>query len=336
MELINEKLFIRKMLYNYDVTTLDVVNNDISNNIVNNYTQKIYVINLEKNIVRKNYILTMMKKYGINFTLVIVKKIKEEQYNYFCKYNTNISIGELGCGLSHMWCLKDIVQNKYENAIIFEDDIIFHKKFTSRFYNIIKRQSYDFLLLGACDFHFSEINYKNVSNTDNLYRPHPKFDRVYGAHAIYYSLKGARYVLENKLKQFAFFDYNFNKIFSYFKNTSFICYPNLVVTEITTSDINHNYELFSKKERLFYTKCFVNFNFNHYHFIYLNLLDGSCIDKFSTYKDFICNLFKEKYPDKVNNIEKFIRRINFEFFTLEDIKNICNASVELDLQLELD
>ena len=45
MELIDEKLFIRKMLYNYDVTTLDVVNNDISNNIVNNYTQKIYVIN---------------------------------------------------------------------------------------------------------------------------------------------------------------------------------------------------------------------------------------------------------------------------------------------------
>jgi GR25 family glycosyltransferase involved in LPS biosynthesis len=322
MELIDEKLFIRKMLYNYDVTTLDVVNNDISNNIVNNYTQKIYVINLEKNIVRKNYILKIMKKYGISFTLVIVKKIKEEQYNYYCKYNTNISIGELGCGLSHMWCLKDIVQNKYENAIIFEDDIIFHKKFTSRFYNIIKRQSYDFLLLGACDFHFAEVNYKNIN--DNLYRPDSNFDKIYGAHAIYYSLKCAEYMFENKLDEFAFFDYNFNKIFSYFTNTSFICYPNLVVTEITTSDNNHSYELFSKKEQLFYSKCFIDFNFNDYNFIYLSLLDPNyLVDNYPNYKEYICNIFKMKYPG-INYVhfQKFKKRLDFDFFTLEDVKDI--------------
>jgi hypothetical protein len=133
---------------------------------------------------------------------------------------------------------------------------------------------------------------------------------IQGMLAQYFIMKNENIHIEfvsssNKLKQFAFFDYNFNKVFSYFKNTSFICYPNLVVTEITTSDINHNYELFSKKERLFYSKCFVNFNFNHYHFIYLNLLDSSCIDKFSTYKDYICNLFKEKCPDKIDNIQKF-------------------------------
>ena len=78
-----ESNFLKKMLYNYDVKTLDVIN---SGNILNNYTQKIYVINLEKNIIRRNYMLTIMKKYGISFKLVIVKKIKKSDYNYYCKY----------------------------------------------------------------------------------------------------------------------------------------------------------------------------------------------------------------------------------------------------------
>ena len=40
-----------------------------------------------------------------------------------------MTIGEVGCYLSHMWCLQDIVKNNYNNAIIFEDDIIVHKNF---------------------------------------------------------------------------------------------------------------------------------------------------------------------------------------------------------------
>lgn len=316
---------LKKMLYNYDVKTIDIVN---SGNILNSYTQKIYVINLEKNIVRRNYILTIMKKYGISFKLVIVQKIKTKDYNYYCKYNNNISISELGCGLSHLWCLKDIIQNKYKNAIIFEDDIIFHKNFEAKFFDIIEKQPYDFLLLGACDFHFSEVNHKNV--VENLYRPNSNFQQVYGAHAIYYSLQGATYMLYNRLNEFAFFDYNLNKVFGYFNNTSFICYPNLVVTEISTSDNNHSYELFSKKEKLFYTKCFTHFNFNDYHFIYLNLLDDEYIDKFDNYKDYICSIFKTKCSEESKYIKKFIKRVDFFFLTLEDIKKIYSNNLLLE------
>lgn len=314
-----EKIFIKKMLDNYDVKTFNIFNGE---NILNNYTQKIYVINLEKNLIRRNYILNIMKKYNISFELVVVKEIKENAYKYYCKYNNNISIGELGCGLSHLWCLKNIVENKYKNAIIFEDDIIFHKNFESKFLKLIEKQPYDFLLLGACDFHFSEMNYKNVN--DNLYRPNINCEDVYGAHAIYYSLEAANYMLDNRLTEFAFFDYDLNKVFQYFKNTSFICYPNLVVTEITTSDNNHSYDLFSPKEKLFYTKCFDHFNFRNYHFIYLNLLNSNIIVHADNYKDYMSDLFKIKYPDKYSYIEKFLKRIDVTFFTLEDIKNILN------------
>jgi GR25 family glycosyltransferase involved in LPS biosynthesis len=313
--------FIKKMLQNYNVKISNIKN---TGNILNNYSKMIYVINIENNVIRKKYILTIMKKYGISFKLVVVQKIKEEYYNYYCKYNNKISTGELGCGLSHLWCLKDIIINKHKNAIIFEDDIIFHKNFEAKFFSIINQQNYDFLLLGACDFHFSEINNKNISN--NLYRPDIKCDKLYGAHAIYYSLEGAKYVYKNKLEEFAFFDYNFNKIFNYFSNTSFICYPNLVVTELTTSDINHNYELFSEKESLFYSKCFIHFNFNDYHFIYLNLLNSKYICKFTNYQDFICYLFQKKYGN--NKTEEFKKRLDFSFFSFEDIKYITNIPLK--------
>lgn len=309
--------FIKKNLHNYKVKAIDIIN---MGNILNQYTKMIYVINIKNNFIRRNYILTIMKKYEISFKLVIVEKITKETFHLYNKFNNNISIGELGCGLSHLWCLKDIIKNNYKNAIVFEDDIIFHKNFESKFYNIINEKPYDFLLLGARDFHFSEINYKNIVN--NLYRPNINYDHVYGAHAIFYSLNAAIYMFKNKLNKFAFFDYNLNKIFSHFKNSSFICSPNLVITELSTSDIDHNYDLFSESEKSFYLKCFKKFNFNDYHFIYLNILHCKHIDKFTSYKNYVAYLFKEKFI-KSEYINDFLNRLDLQIFSLEDIKKIC-------------
>ena len=129
---------------------------------------------------------------------------------------------------------------------------------------------------------------------------------------------------KKKLNNFAFFDYNFNEIFEYFNKTSFICYPNLFVTELTTSDINHNYDIFSEKENFFYSKCFKNFNFHDYHFIYFKILDKKHIDKFISYKEYIKYLFKKKYN---NNYDEFLNRIDTQIFSLNDIKYICHNNI---------
>ena len=66
-----------------------------------------------------------MKKYGINFTLVLVDYVPNSIYNTI--YNADkirITKEELGCCLSHLWCLNNVIINKCKNAIIFEDDII--------------------------------------------------------------------------------------------------------------------------------------------------------------------------------------------------------------------
>ena len=69
-----------------------------------------------------------MKKYNLSFTLIIVDKIDDFLFETFNR-NGSLTRGEIGCCLSHLWCLQNVIVNKYENAIIFEDDIIFHKDF---------------------------------------------------------------------------------------------------------------------------------------------------------------------------------------------------------------
>ena len=118
----------------------------------------IYVINLETDRIRRNYIIKLMEKYNINFELISVPKLNEHQYK--CIGNSHISLGEAGCYLSHMYCLNDAIIKDYNNIIIFEDDIILHKKFHLLFENTVKHCNFDILMLGANDFHFSKINHK--------------------------------------------------------------------------------------------------------------------------------------------------------------------------------
>ena len=327
-------LDINQILNNYKVKIINFTNtvsetntdsetNTVSekNTEINNKIQKIYVINLVDNDIRRNYIMILMKKLKINFSLVIVEKIPVEVYNKINKIS-NISKSEAGCLISHLWCLNDIIKNNYKNAIIFEDDIILHKNFKNMLLETIKTK-YDFLLLGACDFNFSQHNYKNINK--NIYNP-TMFEKLYGAHANYYSFEGAVKMFELKSSNISFFDNNYDQLFYYFKTTSAICYPNLVVSDITTSDLNHSYKLLSLTEKYYYDKCFKNFNFKNYHFIYLNVLKNSEINydiynSYNNYEDYINKvLYHYFYNDE--KVEIIKNRLDLSFFKKDDIKLI--------------
>ena len=101
-----------------------------------------------------------------------------------------------------------------------------------------------------------------------MYRPSENSNNLYGAHANYYSLKGAKAMFKIRTSEISFFDKEYMLMFKHFKNSSFICYPNLVISNISSSTLNHNREILSTLEHEYYRKCFVNFNFNMYNFIY--------------------------------------------------------------------
>ena len=322
------------IIQNYNVKVININNsknsstNNITNKNINDVVKKIFVINLIDDDVKRNYIITLMKKYNIDFTLVIVEKISNEVYKTITdNTNTFITRGEMGCCISHLWCLYQIIKNNYENAIIFEDDIILHKNFTNEFLTTYEQthkdnKTLEFLLLGAHDFNFAKSNYKNVKN--KLYRPVENTKNLYGAHANYYSLKGAKAMFKIRMTEISFFDKEYMLMFNHFKDTSFICYPNLVVSNVTSSTLNHKREFLSTLEYEYYDKCFIKFNFSMYNFIYVNLLENTLFkidENNNDYEAYINNCLYHYFYD-LNKINIVKKRMVMNFFNLQDIRMI--------------
>ena len=322
---------IFNIIKNYDIIVENIVQPNLINNKINNIIDKIFVINLTKDIIKKNYILLLMKKYNLNFTLVNVPLISTETYN-LCN-NKRITKGELGCTISHLWCLNQIILNKYKNAIIFEDDIILHKDFTNLFLQL-DITKFDFLLLGAHDMNFSKLNYKNVKN--NLYLPDKNSKNLFGAHANYYSLKGAKRMFNIRTSSISFFDKEYMLMFNHYESTSAICYPNLVISNISSSSLNHEHQICSEIEDEYYTKCFKKFQFNDYNFIYINILlpllplnlplekvEPNFKKKVepNLYESYITNCIYE-YCHDFEKIKLIKKRFVLDFFTIDDIINL--------------
>jgi glycosyl transferase family 25 len=321
---------ITNMANNTETNQVDKVETK-DNEKINSKIKKIYVINLLDDEIKRNYIVTLMRKYKINFTLIIVERISTELYKSLSDNSkTFISKGELGCCLSHLWCLSQIIINNYENAIIFEDDIILHKNFEKEFVKIYNRcksknNKLDFMLLGAHDFNFSKKNHKNVQ--DKLYRPDDSSNNLlYGAHANYYSLQGAKAMFKIRTSEISFFDKEYMLMFNHFNDSSFICYPNLVVSNISSSTLNHKREILSELEYEYYSKCFIKFNFNNYNYIYVNLLDKNLF-KFdeinNDYESFIDNCLYHYFYDS-NKINMVKKRLVMNFFDINDLKMMFN------------
>jgi GR25 family glycosyltransferase involved in LPS biosynthesis len=325
---------IYKILDNYKVYLTFYKRSEERKSILNEYSENIYVINLKKDIIRRNYINVVFKKLNIEYTLVVVEPISEELYSLLRGVEKQLSKSEVGCSLSHLWCLKHIIQNKFKGgAIIFEDDIVVHKNFEIMFERLFKEKQFDFLSLGACDFDFFDINYKNVTN--GLYQPClNNSKRCYGAHANYYSLNGAKYIFKLKSLFFSFFDNNFSSIFKHFPTSAFITYPNLFVTELSTSNINHNYHFYSLNEDYFYSNCFIDFKFKEYCFLYLSIIQ-KLADHYERNKTTLeinnKNIHQLLYntlddiPIEEEKKVSLIKRLDLEFFTCKDIQTIMDV-----------
>lgn len=319
--------FISDLLDNYKVHLTSYKGDEERKSILNYYCEKIYVINLKNDVIRRNYIKVLFGKLNIKYTLVVVEPISDELYSVLDGSKKQLSKSEVGCSLSHLWCLKHIIKNEFKKgALIFEDDVVVHKNFENIFEQLFKEKQYDFLSMGGCDFDFSTINYKNVKN--KLYQPSLNSTRCYGAHANYYSFEGAKYIFKIKSLFFSFFDNNFSYIFKHFSNSAYITCPNLFVTDLSTSNINHNYYFFSSQEEYFYSNCFIDFQYENYRFLYLSVIKKiieTCktikhkieIDETNIYK-LLHYVLNDENMEEEKRIE-IIKRLDLDFFTCKDI-----------------
>lgn len=289
------------------------------NSTLNKYVEQIYVINMVQDTRKRNYIHLLFKKYNINYNLVVVDKVCDEVYTKLFQHS-KLSSAELGCTMSHMWCLIHILKKCFKNAIIFEDDVIFKKTFIEDFIHLLNiNPEIDFMLLGAHDFNYSRNNFKKVEN--NLYRPDfdDKFP-LYGAHANYYSYNGAKRMFFIRGTNLSFFDNEYHLLFDTLPN-SYICSPNLVIANMNESGISstHKKNFCSQHEHTYYNCCFKDFNFNKYNLIYHNIFDKSLFKDTLTVEEFIHCCLKKIIPDNDDKLSVIKTRFSMHFFSIQDI-----------------
>jgi len=108
--------------------------------ILNHFFDKIYVISLKRSTDRHKLLEKNLE--GINYEIfwgIDGKKLdlnKLEQEGIYLPYHTRIlkkregkkvsdlTNTQIGCALSHIKVCEDVLINKYQNALIFEDDVI--------------------------------------------------------------------------------------------------------------------------------------------------------------------------------------------------------------------
>ena len=97
---------------------------------IDTYFDKIFYINLKKDVSRNKHMVSQFKKYGItNFERIDAIELKKlpssEQYRNFIKNEPKYILGQLSCRASHLECVKIAKQRGYERVLIFEDDVVF-------------------------------------------------------------------------------------------------------------------------------------------------------------------------------------------------------------------
>jgi len=114
--------------------------------ILNKYFDKIYYINLERRKDRNQECIDELKKYNI-----IAERFNAINGESIIKSNWVHSLGAIGCLESHLQIIKNAKENKYNNILILEDDVIFDDNIEGIFENYYKQldKNWDILYLSG-------------------------------------------------------------------------------------------------------------------------------------------------------------------------------------------
>jgi hypothetical protein len=105
------------------------------------WIEKIFVINLDRSVERLEKCKTQAEKYKFKFERFpaidgsLLTKTQKKYVNPWCK-NFLCTDGMMGCGLSHLFILKKIMDENISIALILEDDFIWRDDTIDKLYKI--------------------------------------------------------------------------------------------------------------------------------------------------------------------------------------------------------
>ena len=136
-----------------------------------NNIDKIFIINLDKDIDRLNNSYKQLNYYNINnyerYPAIYAAEANKYELN---TYTTNIgkiiaSKTMIGCGMSHINIWKKIVKDKINTSLILEDDFILVDDFLNKFNIIIDKapNEYDILFLTSGQMHNKSLKFRDIN-----------------------------------------------------------------------------------------------------------------------------------------------------------------------------
>lgn len=215
--------------------------------------EEIFVINLEKDVYKRNSIIDKFKKLNISFkffdavngyeTKEIVKAYNDyknkpfdwEGSHKYEKERKKKMIHSLGAyGYLQTWInILNLAKEKcYKNILVFDDDVIFDNNFeikVNKFFSNI--ENFKIISLGV-----SQHIWKNIVINDNYYHPIEFTD---GSFAIGIDESIYDELLDECLKYNISFDSGpIRSIYVKYREECFISYPNIVIADLSSSDIS--------------------------------------------------------------------------------------------------
>jgi GR25 family glycosyltransferase involved in LPS biosynthesis len=124
---------------------------------------RIFVIHYKKLGDRKKHILEQFEKHNIkNYEFIEIDRDELENHN-IDMFQSNFSKSQIAISLSHFYAYNEII-NKYDNGLIFEDDIILSDNFSEILSTYITQlpEDYDMLFIGnGCNLHIEKHKLKH-------------------------------------------------------------------------------------------------------------------------------------------------------------------------------
>lgn len=166
---------------------------------------KIFVINLERCINKRNRMKERLKNESYQLWKAIdgrelnEEKLKEMKCDILKEWKDpysgrNITLGEVGCALSHYKIYEYCVKNNIENAVILEDDVLIPNDFGEKISTILEK-------LAHIDWEFCYLGRKSMDNKDVPYNEiFVKSGYSYWTCSYIINLKGMKKIIKSGMK----------------------------------------------------------------------------------------------------------------------------------------
>lgn len=151
----------------------------------------IFVINLEENIQRREFIKLQLDAIGADYEIIKAingKKLTDEELFHYTK-NPNLSRPAIGCSLSHLKIYNIVLKENLPYAIILEDDALLSLKFPFIMDNVCKIVNASdeiVVLFNHCQL-YNRWRKINIYNNINLF----PVKKAYGAYGYLITYKAA-------------------------------------------------------------------------------------------------------------------------------------------------